>query len=162
MTQRNKLIAEALGTFWLVFPEQWTDPKSPWADRRVRLAASLAIDRKAINEAETLGFSKITGSIIPHTFEGFWAPPAPVYDPAKAKQLLTEAGFPNGFDGGDSEVFGYRRQHENRGTRQQPALAGAGDETQPPHTSLQPKLVGESLQVGHHGWFAVSGNCEHG
>ena len=29
------------GTFWLVFPEQWLDPKSPWADRRVRLAASL-------------------------------------------------------------------------------------------------------------------------
>ena len=68
------------GTFWLVFAEQW-DPKSPWADRRVRLAASLAIDRQAINQAETLGFSKITGSIIPHTFEGFWPPPAPAYDP---------------------------------------------------------------------------------
>ena len=53
------------GTFWLVFTEQW-DPKSPWADRRVRLAANLAIDRQAINQAETLGFSKITGSIIPH------------------------------------------------------------------------------------------------
>src|SRR6266704_2239897 len=37
------------GTFWLVFAEQW-DPKSPWADRRVRLAAGLAIDRQAINE----------------------------------------------------------------------------------------------------------------
>ena len=54
------------------------DPKSPWADRRVRLAANLAIDRQAINQAETLGFSKITGSIIPHTFEVFWPPPAPV------------------------------------------------------------------------------------
>ena len=28
------------GTFWLVFPEQWTDPKSPWADQRVRLAVN--------------------------------------------------------------------------------------------------------------------------
>src|SRR5512132_803875 len=53
------------GTFWLVFPEQWTDPKSPWANQKVRLAASHAIDRAAINKAETLGFSKITGSIIP-------------------------------------------------------------------------------------------------
>ena len=88
------------GTFWLVFAEQW-DPKSPWADRRVRLAANLAIDRQAINQAETLGFSKITGSIIPHTFEAFWPPPAPSYDPQKAKQLLTEAGYPNGLDAGD-------------------------------------------------------------
>src|SRR5215813_12328149 len=43
-------------TVWLVFTEQW-DPKSPWADRRVRLAANLAIDRQAINQAETLGLS---------------------------------------------------------------------------------------------------------
>jgi peptide/nickel transport system substrate-binding protein len=89
------------GTFWLVFPEQWTAPKSPWADKRVRLAASLAIDRGAINEAETLGFSKITGSIIPQTFEFFWAAPAPGFDPARARRLLTEAGYPNGFDAGD-------------------------------------------------------------
>ena len=89
------------GTFWLVFPEQWTDPKSPWADQRVRLAANHAIDRGAINKAETLGFSKITGSIIPATFEFFWQPPVLAYDPTRAKRLLTEAGYPNGFDAGD-------------------------------------------------------------
>src|SRR5678815_5141321 len=64
------------GVYWLDFLDQW-DPKSPWHDRRVRQAASLAIDRNAINQAEMLGLGK------------------------PAKQLMVEAGFPNGFDAGD-------------------------------------------------------------
>ncbi len=88
------------GTFWLAFVDQW-DPKSPWHDERVRQAASLAIDRKTINEALTLGYSKLTGnSFVADVFEFYWPPPAPVYDPAKAKLLLAEAGYPNGFDAG--------------------------------------------------------------
>src|SRR5215475_7002050 len=85
--------------FWYVFTEQW-DPRSPWADRRVRLAANLAIDRQGINQAETLGLSRLTASIIPQTFDFYW--PAPLYphDPARAKLLLAEAGYPNGFDAG--------------------------------------------------------------
>src|SRR5712691_906477 len=43
-------------TWWLEFPEQW-DPTSPWHDRRVRLAANLALDKQALNESERLGFS---------------------------------------------------------------------------------------------------------
>jgi peptide/nickel transport system substrate-binding protein len=89
-----------VSTHWIVFLDQW-DPKSPWADRRVRLAANHAIDRPAMNEALTLGFSRITWSIVPHGFDFFWPPPAYAHDPARAKQLLAEAGYPNGFDGGD-------------------------------------------------------------
>jgi len=86
--------------FWLYFPDQW-DPKSPWHDRRVREAARLAIDCKSISDALTLGYSPITNSIIPDTFPFYWKPPPAVYDPAKAKQLLIEAGLSGGFDAGD-------------------------------------------------------------
>jgi peptide/nickel transport system substrate-binding protein len=91
------------GTQWVNFVDQW-DPKSPWADRRVRMAANHAIDRHAINKAETLGFSRITASIIPHSFEFAWQPPLWSYDPAKAKKLLAEAGYPNGFNAGEYSV----------------------------------------------------------
>jgi peptide/nickel transport system substrate-binding protein len=97
-----KLVApkESPAVFWLDLPDQW-DPKSPWHDRRVRQAASFALDRQALNQAETLGFSKPTGSLIPRAleFSRFFEPDP--FDPAKAKRLLAEAGYPNGFDAGD-------------------------------------------------------------
>jgi peptide/nickel transport system substrate-binding protein len=91
-------------TWWLEFPEQW-DPSSPWHDRRVRLAANLALDKQALNESERLGFSRLTGSIIPRTFE-FALPLEPFpYDPARARQLLAEAGYPNGLNAGDLHPY---------------------------------------------------------
>jgi len=88
------------GIYWLDFPDQW-DPKSPWHDQRVRLAASLAIDRQAINQAEMLGLGKLTGSFVPPSFDFALSIEPPPYDPKRAKQLLVEAGYPNGFDAGD-------------------------------------------------------------
>src|SRR5436190_10727253 len=92
------------GAFWLDLPDQW-DPKSPWHDKRVRQAANHAVDRVGVNQAETLGLSRVTGSIVPRIFQ-FAAPTEPpAYDPARAKTLLAEAGFPNGFDAGDFFPF---------------------------------------------------------
>jgi peptide/nickel transport system substrate-binding protein len=86
--------------WWLDFPEQW-NPKSPWHDRRVRLAANLAMDKQAINEAERLGYSRLTGSIIPSVMDfALRIEPYP-YDPTHAKRLLADAGYPSGFDAGD-------------------------------------------------------------
>ena len=89
------------GVFNIYFADQW-DPKSLWHDERVRRAASLAIDRDGINQALTLGYSLVTGNpIVADHNEFFWPPPPPVYDPEKAKQILAEAGFPKGLEGGE-------------------------------------------------------------
>jgi peptide/nickel transport system substrate-binding protein len=92
------------GVFFIEFPEQWT-AGSPWADRRVRLAASLAIDRQAINEAESLGFSGITGNFIPRHQEFALPIDAHPYDPKRARGLLAEAGYPNGFELAEFTAF---------------------------------------------------------
>jgi len=89
-----------IAVWYLDFLDQW-DPKSPWSDRRVRLAANYAIDRQALSEAETLGASKPAGNHVPRNFE-FALPIEPYpYDPAKARQLLAEAGYPSGFEAGE-------------------------------------------------------------
>jgi len=86
--------------FWLEFADQW-DPKSPWHDKRLRQAVNLAVDRKTTNEAACLGFCPPAGVIVPRVMDFALQVEPPPYDPAKAKQLLAEAGYPNGLDAGE-------------------------------------------------------------
>ena len=62
----NLKLVPVLGTVtqWVDIFAQW-DPKSPWADVRVRRAANHAIDRQAISDAESLGYSKLIGQYHP-------------------------------------------------------------------------------------------------
>jgi peptide/nickel transport system substrate-binding protein len=85
---------------WLEFAEQW-DTKSPWHDRRLRLAVTHALNRQAINEAACLGYCPPAGVIIPRVMDFALQVEPPAYDPKKARQLLAEAGYPNGLDAGD-------------------------------------------------------------
>ena len=86
--------------FWIEFAKQW-DPKSPWHDRRVRQAVNHALNRAVINQVACLNFCPPAGVIVPRVME-FALPAEPVpYDVKKAKQLLAEAGYPNGFDAGE-------------------------------------------------------------
>ena len=98
--------AEIPVSLWLVFTDQ-DSPKSPWHDQRVRLAANLAIDREAINQASYLGLGRVSASFVPQALEFYWKPPPYAHDPARARQLLAEAGYPSGFDAGEltSEAF---------------------------------------------------------
>lgn len=73
--------------------------KNPFADKRVRQAMNMAINRPAIQRVVMRGESVPTGVIMPPFVNG-WTKEldaAPPTDVAKAKALLVEAGYPNGF-----------------------------------------------------------------
>jgi peptide/nickel transport system substrate-binding protein len=79
----------------------------PFQDRRVRQAINYAIDKQAIIKNTLSGFGKpIATSVIPEAFgHNPNIKPYP-YDPEKAKQLLAEAGYPNGFEVGFDTTSG--------------------------------------------------------
>lgn len=89
----NGMGLEAVG----LIPNSIAD--TPWADARVRRAMCYAIDMDAINSAFMMGTAQLTDQ---------WAAPGMVtynddlthftYNPDRAKELLAEAGYPDGFD----------------------------------------------------------------
>jgi peptide/nickel transport system substrate-binding protein len=86
-----------------------TDPKSPLRDVRVRQAIAYAVDRQAMVDNLVRGGGRVMHSAcfieqFGCTDEGV---PRYAYDPAKARQLLAEAGYPNGFD---TELSAYRER----------------------------------------------------
>jgi peptide/nickel transport system substrate-binding protein len=96
-THPGVMLAPVLsGSWWLEFPG-FQDPKNPFRDKRVREAVSLAIDRRAINQAESGGLGKPTGNWINNDVQYAIEWPEFERNVERAKQLMREAGFPNGF-----------------------------------------------------------------
>jgi peptide/nickel transport system substrate-binding protein len=97
---------------WIILGGQWPtktsyDPAVPWAlpdaDRahKVRAALNLAVDKQAILRQVLGGLGTAAGAVNYYPTDP-WATEALLkpypYDPAKAKALLAEAGFPKGFE----------------------------------------------------------------
>jgi len=88
--------------WWLMFPG-YNEPESPFHDKRVRQAVSLALNRQFLAHQETQGLGIPAGNwISPENRDVLRGDgqdlPVPEHNPEKAKQLLAQAGFPNGFD----------------------------------------------------------------
>ncbi|MBI3966570.1 MAG: ABC transporter substrate-binding protein [Chloroflexi bacterium] len=92
-----QLVPLRAAPYWLEFPG-YDKADNPFHDKRVRQAVSLAIDRQAISDAEMGGNGTLEGNWIPQDWPGAIERPAPEFNVAKAKQLMAEAGFANGFD----------------------------------------------------------------
>ena len=77
------------------------DPKSQDNARKVRLALNLAVDKQAIMQRVLGGLGTVVGSWLSYPSDAWntdeLKKPYP-YDPTKAKALLAEAGYPNGFE----------------------------------------------------------------
>ena len=86
---------EGLNVGYLAFNTQ----KPPFTDRRVRQALNYAVDKQAIIDAVFQSAGRIAKNPIPPTMWSYNENVADyAYDPEKAKQLLAEAGYGNGFE----------------------------------------------------------------
>lgn len=74
------------------------DGSNPLKKTDVRRAMSLSINRQAIVDRIYDGQGSVASQVVPQGYFGYTPGiPAPVYDPARAKKLLAQAGYPDGF-----------------------------------------------------------------
>jgi len=98
------------GGLYFASPEK-LDNKQPFVDKRVRQAINMAINRKAIADAilggnvQPMRVARVHPELDAALWPGIWHPDWDKrfealygYDPAKARALLAEAGYPNGFE----------------------------------------------------------------
>lgn len=89
------------GTMNLVQAVYLNNAVAPFDDQQVRQALCYAIDRQTIMDMIADGHGTALGSSIYPAFTKYFLPELVQkypYDPAKAKELLAQAGYPNGFD----------------------------------------------------------------
>lgn len=78
-----------LAVYWY-----WINTKTPpLDDARVRRALGLAIDRQALTQFITRGNQIPAATLVPDGLAGYQSPKTTLFDPAKARSLLKEAGF---------------------------------------------------------------------
>ncbi|MBN1227063.1 MAG: ABC transporter substrate-binding protein [Deltaproteobacteria bacterium] len=83
-------------TFNNIYPDS-LNPDSPFADKKVREAVEYAIDREAMSDALGFGFTIPLNQLSPPNTTGYNPGyKGRPYNPEKAKQLLKEAGYPDG------------------------------------------------------------------
>ncbi|OLP57822.1 ABC transporter substrate-binding protein [Xaviernesmea oryzae] len=91
-------IATVIGNTELKVVAGMNNARKPFSDKRVRQALMMAVDRATVIEGAWSGLGQAIGSHYTPNDRGYIdTTGVHAYDPAKAKALLAEAGYPNGF-----------------------------------------------------------------
>jgi peptide/nickel transport system substrate-binding protein len=84
-------------SYWIDTWGQDAAVTGPIADKRVRQALNYAVDKAALAKSIWRGLAPVESQLVQSNVFGFNPDLKPYpYDPAKAKQLLADAGYPNG------------------------------------------------------------------
>lgn len=100
--------AKTMRISYIAFDVDGSSPSKQFKDKKVRMAVAHAINRKAITE-NLVGPASIVihSACHPDQFGCTQDVPKWEYDPEKAKQLLKEAGYENGFE---TQIYAYRQR----------------------------------------------------
>ncbi len=143
------LSSETMRVAFLIFEMQSDDPAiKPMKDERVRKAISMAIDRKAMVDNLVRGGSRVMNAAcfieqtacVQNTVAKY------SYDPAKAKALLKDAGYPNGFT---TEIYAYRERDYAEGGDRLPSGGGHQGQAQLPQVSGDARRTARGQGADH-------------
>lgn len=133
-------------------------PAPQFKDIRVRKAINHAIDREGIAKNIVGAGSRVIYTLCFPSQFGCTAEGAPryKYDPALAKKLLAEAGFPNGFE---AEIIAYRERNQTEAIISNLAAVGIKAKLSfPQYAAMREVVRANKAQLTHQTWGSFSVN----
>lgn len=137
---------------------------APFDNKLVRQAISYAVDRESIVKAVFGGTGSVSTGPISPAIWGYSADvPKYEYDPAKAKQLLADAGYPNGLDIVITSSDSQQRMDIAEIMQNQLKEAGINMKVESfENSTYLDKIIEGSFQMYILGWTTTTGDAHYG